>query len=80
MVSKEELPEPLLYSMEEAAFMLSISVSALHRETKKGNLKIIRPTPGCVRITRTELERFIKEAPGTSCQTPRDCPPCGGQV
>ena len=80
MVIQPENPEPLLHTVEEAAYILSIGVSSVYRLIKDEKLKTVRPTIGTVRITRAELERFVNEAPGTSCQTPRDCPPCGGQV
>jgi len=80
MAKKPKNPEPLLFKIEEAAHDLSMSASALRRLIKNGSLKTVRPTIGTVRISRAELERFVNEAPGTSCQTPRDCPPCGGQV
>ena len=80
MATQPESPEPLLYTIEDAAHGLSMSASALRRLIKDGSLKTVRPSIGTVRVSRAELERFAKEAPGTSGKTSRDCPPCGGQV
>ena len=59
-------PEPLLYTIEESAYVLALSPPTVYRLIKSGGLKTIRPTPGCVRISRAELVQFV-----ASCQTQR---------
>jgi excisionase family DNA binding protein len=80
MQSIGEPQEQLLYTIEEAAHILSMSGSSLRRLIKNGSLKTVRPSIGTVRITRVELESFVSEDRGTSCQTPPDCPPNGRQL
>ena len=79
MQSIAESQGQLLYSIEEAAYILSTSGSTVRRWIKTGDLKTVRPSIGTVRISRAELERFVYEGRGASYQTPPDCPPCGGQ-
>jgi excisionase family DNA binding protein len=59
MVNLKEIPEPLLYTIDEAACIISVSVSTLRRMIKNGNLKTVKPSIGTVRISRAELEAFI---------------------
>jgi len=80
MHSKNELPEPLLYTMDEAACVLSVSRSTLRRWIKDRKLKTVRPSIGTVRITRDELESFVSEGRGASYQTPPDGHTKGGNV
>ncbi len=76
----ESRDSQLLYTIEEVAYILSTSGTSVRRWIKNGSLNTVRPSIGTVRVTRAELERFVNEAPGTSYQTSRDCPPCGGRV
>jgi excisionase family DNA binding protein len=77
MQSIAEPQEQLLYTIEEAAHILSMSGSSLRRLIKNGSLKTVRPSIGTVRITRAELEAFASEGRGASYQTPPDCSPNG---
>lgn len=52
----------LLYTIDEAACVLSTSGSTVRRWIKEGILTTVRPSPFCVRISRAELERFVSEA------------------
>jgi len=63
-----ESQEPLLYTMAAAAGMLSVSESTLRRWVSNGTLKTVRPSVGTVRISRAELERFVKEASDGPCE------------
>ena len=69
VIMKSEFPEPLLYTVEEAAYLLSLSKSSVHRLIKEGKVKTLHPSPGSLRIGRTDLELFIKRAKREeSCQ------------
>jgi excisionase family DNA binding protein len=74
----QEVLKPLLYSIDEAACIVSLSPSTIRRAIKNGYLNAIYPTVGTVRITRAELERFIREARDTSAKTAPDCTSLGG--
>ena len=66
MKEHENNPEPILLKVGEAAYGLSMSLSATRRLIKNGSLKTVRPTIGTVRISRAELERFVKEVTESS--------------
>jgi len=60
MTITQEVPEPLLYTVEEAGFLLSLSGGSIRKFIRTGELKTIRPTPLSIRISRQELEQFVR--------------------
>ena len=55
---------PLIYTRQEVAEMLDVSIDTVKRWTRDGRLTPTRLTERVVRISRVELERFIASRTG----------------
>ena len=53
-----------LLTIPQSATYLGVSTKTIYQEMRAGNLAAVRigPRQGAVRITRTELDRYITEA------------------
>ena len=56
MTNSQDISEPLLYTIDEAACILSMSGSTVRRSIKIGSLRTVHPSVGTVRISRAELD------------------------
>lgn len=61
-------PTPLLLTVEEAARLLAVGRTSVYQLIWGGELKPVR-IGRCVRITITELERFVNEQTATYSAT-----------
>ncbi len=52
--------EPAWLSIRDAAAITSLSVKTIRRMLASGKLTSYRPTPGCVRIARAELDSLMR--------------------
>lgn len=54
--------ELILYRLNEVATILRVDPSSVRRWVRNGKLRVLRPigARGTVRVTRTELERFLQ--------------------
>jgi excisionase family DNA binding protein len=59
--------EKLLFKVEEAARVLSISRARLYVEIRRGTLKPVK-IGGCTRLPRSELERYVAQLTGEATQ------------
>ncbi len=48
-----------LLTIEQAARELTVSKSTVERLVRAGRLRVIRPSPGTVRITRDEVNAYL---------------------
>ena len=62
---------PMVYTIDDAAYILSMSVSSIRRLIKDGQLKTMRISPGSIRITRTELEQYVTRAQEVTSPCPK---------
>lgn len=46
-------------SMQQAAEMLGVSKQTIKRRVKDGSIKAKKLSPRCIRISVTEIERFV---------------------
>ena len=53
---------PMIYTVDEAAFLLSVSTSSIRRWIRNGSLKTVRLGTGVVRIELDELVDFISKS------------------
>ena len=49
----------LVYTRKEAAVALGVSLMTLVRQIDEGRIKVLRLSPRCIRIRKTEIEAFL---------------------
>ena len=49
----------LVYTRKEAAVALGVSLMTLVRHIDEGRIKVLRLSPRCIRIRKTEIEAFM---------------------
>ena len=53
------MTEQLLYKAEEVAAILGVSRSTVYNLIKEGKIQTVRLGPQLVRISRTEIDRYV---------------------
>ncbi len=55
----------LVYTRKEAASAMGVSLMTLIRHIDDGRIKVLRLSPRCIRIRKTEIEAFMSSVEGT---------------